>query len=184
MTEILPRNFYCQATLTVAKDLLGKVLVRETDNQETRQGVIVETEAYRGPADLAAHSSSGITKRTQAMFGPAGHAYVYLIYGIHHCFNVVSKKPGEAVLIRALEPIGDWPQQVAAGPGKLTRWLDITRDFYGWDLTRGERLWIADANNPQSKIIRAKRIGVDYAGEWAEKLWRFYLANSPSVSQK
>jgi DNA-3-methyladenine glycosylase len=165
---VLGRGFYQRATVTVAKDLLGKYLVRRT-LRGTVCGRIVETEAYDGPEDLACHSCHGKTERTKVMFGPAGHAYVYLIYGVHYCFNVVTKKPGSAVLIRALE------QKEASGPGKLCQWLEIDKKFNGWDLTQGRRLWIADAGGAVPKIKSSPRIGVDYAGEWAQKPWRFFV---------
>jgi DNA-3-methyladenine glycosylase len=178
----LRRSFYARETLTVARELLGLHLVHFVAGRR-RVGRIVETEAYRGPKDLAAHSARGRTKRTEVMFGPAGHAYVYLIYGVWDCFNVVTATDGvpHAVLVRALEPV----EGVAAsthGPGLLCRALGIDRSLHGADLTGGE-LWIempADYRKP--RVARATRIGVDYAGAWAKKPWRFFDADSPYVS--
>jgi len=181
------RSFYQNPTLKVAKELLGKYLVRELENGERLEGRIVETEAYCGPEDLACHSSRGRTKRTEVMFGPAGHAYVYLIYGMHHCLNVVTGEAGAAVLIRALEPTAttrdEVPKDVASGPGKLCRFMKIGKNFNGWDLTKGEKLWIEDRKEPTPKIVSAPRVGVAYAKEYAKKPWRFYIKNSSCVSQ-
>jgi DNA-3-methyladenine glycosylase len=144
---------------------------------------IVETEAYQGPLDLAAHSSRGKTPRTEVMFGPPGHAYVYLIYGIWYCLNVVTRAAGtpHAVLIRALEPVSGIEQKTS-GPGLLCKALNIDRRLNGADLC-ADTLWIATPEETyRPRITRATRIGVDYAGTWAAKLWRFYDANSPYVS--
>jgi DNA-3-methyladenine glycosylase len=178
----LPRSFYARETLTVAKDLIGMHLVRAGDGQR-QVGRIVETEAYKGPQDLAAHSARGRTARTEVMFGPPGHAYVYLIYGMWHCLNVVTVAVDvpHAVLIRALEPVAG----IAAathGPGLLCRALGIDRTLNGVDLD-GSVLWI-EAPEPAApvRVARSPRIGVDYAGDWARKPWRFYDAASPHVS--
>jgi DNA-3-methyladenine glycosylase len=144
---------------------------------------IVETEAYQGPQDLAAHSSRGRTARTEVMFGPPGHAYVYLIYGIWYCLNVVTRAAGtpHAVLIRALEPIAH-VEQKTSGPGLLCKALGIDRRLNGVDLC-ADALWIeAPAQLRKPRVTRATRIGVDYAGAWAAKLWRFYDAESACVS--
>jgi DNA-3-methyladenine glycosylase len=178
----LPRSFYTQDTLTVARELIGMHLVRRSP-QGVQIGRIVETEAYQGPQDLAAHSSRGCTPRTEVMFGPAGHAYVYLIYGMWHCVNVVTADHGvpHAVLLRALEPISGI-DNTTHGPGLLCRALHIDKSLNGEDLTLN-RLWI---ERPQEyrrpRIARATRIGVDYAGDWAKKPWRFFDRNSPYVS--
>ncbi|HEY6643120.1 DNA-3-methyladenine glycosylase [Povalibacter sp.] len=183
-TRKLPRSFYAHETLTVAKELLGLHLVRV--GAEGRQvGRIVEVEAYKGPHDLAAHSARGRTQRTEVMFGPPGHAYVYLIYGFWNCLNVVTAAHGvpHAVLIRGLEPISGI-SDTTHGPGLLCRALGIDRTLNGTDLTGGT-LWIErplakDYRAP--KIVRSTRIGVDYAGAWAQKPWRFFDAQSPYVS--
>lgn len=178
----LPRSFYSRPTLTVARQLLGLHLIHE--NSAGRQiGRIVETEGYQGPQDLAAHSARGRTRRTEVMFGPAGHAYVYLIYGMWDCLNVVTAAQGKphAVLIRAIEPV-QAIDNTTHGPGLLCRAMHIDRSLNGVDLT-GETLWI---ERPEAfrkpKIMRSTRIGVDYAGDWAHKPWRFYDGNSPYVS--
>ncbi len=180
----LPRSFYARETLAVAKELIGLHLVRV--GQHGRQvGRIVEVEAYKGPQDLAAHSSRGRTQRTEVMFGPPGHAYVYLIYGFWNCLNVVTAAHGvpHAVLIRGLEPVTGITN-TTHGPGLLCRALDIDRTLNGMDLTGGT-LWIEqpvaeDYRAP--KVAHSTRIGVDYAGDWAKKPWRFFDAQSPYVS--
>lgn len=180
--ESLPRSFYARETLTVARELLGMHIVRR-DATHVRVGRIVETEAYKGPHDLAAHSSKGRTARTEVMFGPPGHAYVYLIYGIWNCLNVVCAAAGvpHAVLIRALEPISQL-ELPTHGPGLLCRALNIDRSLNGADL-QGPNVWIGRPNDfVPPKVVRATRIGVDYAGSWAQKPWRFYDADSPYVS--
>ena len=193
----LPRRFYLQPTLRVARALLGKILVHETA-RGTTAGRIVEVEAYRGPADRAAHSFGGRrTPRNEVMYGPPGHAYVYFIYGIHHCMNVVCQPPDvpEAVLLRALEPVNgealmrkrrglrDAPAwQLCRGPGSLCQAMGITRAENGADLTRGP-LRILDAPDaPTRSIARSPRIGVAYAGTDAARRWRFVALGSPSVS--
>jgi DNA-3-methyladenine glycosylase len=147
-------------------------------------GRIVEVEAYRGPADLAAHSSKGRTKRTEAMFGPPGHAYVYLLYGTSWAFNIVVAKEGDphAILVRALEPLEGLElmskrrakpsssRLLTNGPGKLCQALAITGADYGRDLC-GEHLYLLEGE--AGPIARSTRINVDYAGVWAERPWRF-----------
>ena len=182
MPSPLPRSFYSRGTLTVARELLGMHLVHAYDGRRC-VGRIVEVEAYKGPEDLAAHSSKGRTQRTEVMFGPAGHAYVYLIYGFWNCLNVVTATDGvpHAVLIRALEPI-EGIDNTTHGPGLLCRALEIDRTLNGADLL-GERLWIEKpARFVKPRVTRATRIGVDYAGDWAHKPWRFYDTDSPYVS--
>jgi DNA-3-methyladenine glycosylase len=178
-----PRAFFERGTLTVARALIGMHLVHD-DGQTLRAGRIVETEAYLGPRDLAAHSARGRTPRTEVMFGPPGHAYVYFIYGFWHCLNVVTGAPGvpHAVLLRALEPLGG-PDERTWGPGLLCRALAIDRRLNGADLL-GEALWIEQppAGAPPARIARTTRIGVDYAGEWAQRPWRFFDRSSPFVS--
>lgn len=183
-TRKLPRSFYARETLTVARELLGLHLVHK--NIHGRQvGRIVEVEAYKGPQDLAAHSARGRTPRTEVMFGAPGHAYVYLIYGVWDCLNVVTAAHGvpHAVLIRALEPVASI-ENTTHGPGLLCRALHIDRGLNGTDLT-GNSLWIERPPEPAyrtPKVVRATRIGVDYAGDWARKPWRFFDGDSPYVS--
>ena len=146
-------------------------------------GRIVETEAYQGPQDLAAHSAPGRTQRNAVMYGPPGHAYVYLIYGMWNCLNVVTREDGvpHAVLIRAVEPLSDIRGKTW-GPGLLCKAMHIDRRLSGADLCGGS-LWIeAPAIAKRIKIGRAPRIGVDYAGSWAHKPWRFFDRDSPYVS--
>jgi DNA-3-methyladenine glycosylase len=194
----LPRSFYLQPTLQVARALLGKILVHDTPAGRA-SGRIVEVEAYRGPADRAAHSRGGHrSPRNEAMWGPAGHAYVYFVYGMHFCVNVVTQKAGrpEAVLIRALEPLdgvplmrsrrrlpaGAPPWRLCRGPGTVCRALGITRAENATDLQRGA-LRILDAPGiPAALIARTPRIGVAYAGADALRPWRFLVRGVPAVS--
>ena len=177
------RSFFAQSTLRIARALIGMHLVHRTPHGLHR-GRIVETEAYQGPQDLAAHSARGRTARTEVMFGPPGHAYVYFIYGMWNCLNVVTARAGRphAVLLRALEPLSD-PQARTWGPGLLCQAFQIGRDLNGADLL-GSVLWLeyAPARAPAARIARAPRIGVDYAGDWAHRPWRFFDAASPYVS--
>jgi DNA-3-methyladenine glycosylase len=149
-----------------------------------RVGRIVETEAYIGSSDLACHASRGRTARTEVMFGPPGHAYVYLIYGMYHCLNVVTGRAGfpAAVLVRAVEPIARC-QGSTDGPGKLTRALAIDRRHNGIDLY-GRTLFLCARDRPRGRLATSPRIGVDYAGEWAEKPWRFFETGNAFVSRK
>jgi DNA-3-methyladenine glycosylase len=197
---ILQRAFYQQDTIKVAKNLLGKILVHESSQGKTT-GRIVETEAYRGPEDKAAHSSGGRrTARNEVMFGEKGHAYVYFIYGMYYCFNVtaghVPDKP-EAVLIRALEPVEG--QDIMAkrrgarqakavnltnGPSKLCMAMGISKSQNKTDLT-SPPLYIEDALPvPKEDILETTRIGVDYADEWKNRYWRFYIKRNSFVSAK
>lgn len=181
-----PRDFYAQKTVTVAQALLGSYLVVEHPTQ-TQVGRIVETEAYLGRLDLAAHSSKGITPRTQVMFGPPGHAYIYLIYGIHHCFNIVTEPEGSgtAVLIRALEPVHNIELN-ASGPGRLCKALELDHRYNTQDLCSGP-IYVSPppeaALQPHEHIVAAPRIGVDYAKEWATKPLRFLLSPNSFVSK-
>jgi DNA-3-methyladenine glycosylase len=177
--EPLPRSFFARDALVVARALVGTRLVHEG-----RVARIVETEAYRGPTDLACHARVGLTKRTKTLLGEAGHAYVYLIYGMYDCFNVVcgGHARGHAVLVRAVEPIdGVAPGVRTDGPGRLTRALGITRALDGHDLTKAP-LVIAEREK-RPKVVVTARIGVAYAGEIADAPWRFYDAESEHVSR-
>lgn len=183
MSLRLSRDFYARATLKVARELIGMHLVHD-DGKLRRVGRIVETEGYRGPLDLAAHSARGHTPRTSVMFGPPGYAYVYLIYGIWNCLNVVTAAEGKphAVLLRALEPIANLNDSTW-GPGLLCRAMRIDRTLNAADLC-GQTLWLERpaGMKPPPRIARATRIGVDYAGEWALRPWRFFDRDSPYVS--
>ena len=182
---ILPRDFYERPTLNVARDLLGKVLVHEV-NGLRMAGRIVETEAYVGEHDLACHAAKGRTRRTEVLFGPPGHAYVYLIYGMHFCFNVVTMPEGTAaaVLVRGVEPLqGLQPELQTNGPGKLCRAMQITLQQNRLDLL-GSNLWIEDAPRiGPARVERGPRVGVDYSGEWAQKPYRLWIRGNPFVSK-
>lgn len=172
--RILTRAYFERPTLQVARGLLGKYLVR-ANGRRTLAARIIEVEAYVGPKDRASHASRGWTQRTAVMFGPPGIAYVYLVYGMHYCFNIVTERDAypAAVLIRAVEEGG----LLIDGPGRVCRHLQIDRSLNEADLTIGERLWLEDRGRRVSRaaIGAYPRIGVDYAGRWAKKLWRFRL---------
>ena len=180
----LERSFYDRDTIQVAQELLGKLLVRKVDGAQ-RVGRIVEVEAYLGPHDLAAHSARGLTPRTRVMFGPPGHAYVYLIYGVYHCMNVVTQAEGTAaaVLLRALEPVDNVAGRTQ-GPGLLCRAMEIDKRLNGHDLLSEDLFIAAGEPAPRFSIARRPRIGVDYAGVWARRLLRFYIRGNPYVSRK
>ena len=172
--KILPRVYFNRPTLSVARSLIGKYLVRSI-NGRMLAGKIVEVEAYVGPQDKACHASKGRTQRTEVLFGPPGVAYVYLIYGMYHCLNVVTEREEfpSAILIRAIEIDGE----LIDGPGRLCRALQIDRRLNRADLTTGESLWFEDrgALVERGAVGAHPRVGVDYAGEWAKKPWRFRL---------
>jgi DNA-3-methyladenine glycosylase len=195
MPAKLPRSFYSRPALDVANDLLGKVLVRRI-GRKNLSGKIVETEAYTGPHDLACHASKGHTPRTSVMFGPPGYAYVYMIYGFYFCLNVVTEPPGypAAVLIRAIEPLDNVglmrklrknPERetnVTSGPGKLCMAMLIDKQLNGADLL-GTAIWIEDRSLDAGNILTSPRVGVDYAGEFKDKPWRFFVEGNPYVSR-
>ena len=186
---ILPRSFYERGTVDVARDLLGKVL-----KHGPAAGIIVETEAYLGGDDLASHSAVGITNRTRVIFGPGGHAYVYLSYGMHDCMNIVAEPAGTpgCVLVRALEPIegldlmrarrpkARTDRDLASGPGKLTRALGITRKHTGADMTRGDLVVMARPALSASQIVVTPRIGIT---KCAELPLRFFIKGNKFVSR-
>jgi DNA-3-methyladenine glycosylase len=180
----LPRSFYDRDTILVARELLGKHLVHVIDGV-ARIGRIVETEAYLGPHDRAAHSARGLTPRTKVMFGPPGHAYVYLIYGVHWCANVVTQAEGHAsaVLLRALEPVANLEGKTS-GPALLCKAMEIDKRLHGHDLLSRD-FFIADPGAAAPiRIVRRPRIGVDYAGpRWAGRLLRFYERGNAFVSR-
>ena len=218
----LQRDFFNRNTVIVAQELLGKYLVRRVVENRTAspknpksdfhypvakiiRAKIIETEAYCGSDDLACHASKGITPRTKVMFGPPGHAYVYLIYGMYHCLNIVTEKEGypSAVLIRGCELVksearnpkyetisnfknsnlgfvSNFDIRISNlnldGPGKLCRGLKKDKRLNDANICLNKELWVEDGEEiPNNKIKRSKRIGVDYAGKWKDKLWRFYL---------
>lgn len=180
----LSRSFYAAKTVDVAKALLGCRIVRTRDDGRVQIARIVETEAYLGEHDLAAHSAKGRTPRTETMFGPPGHLYVYLIYGMHHCFNFVTepKDHASAVLIRACEPLQAIDDRTD-GPGRLARALSVDRTMNGIDLTKRGAFYVGARAGDVGKILRGPRVGVDYAGVWAKKPLRFWLASSSYVSK-
>lgn len=167
----LPRRFYARDAATVARGLLGKVLVHDADGIR-RRARITETEAYVGSHDLASHSRHGRTARNATMFGPPGHAYVYFVYGLHNCVNVVTgdEGVGEAVLLRAAEPLDGWDARLT-GPALLCKAFGITRELDGADLLKGP-LTVHDGPAPR-KVERTARIGVGYAKDWAHRPLRF-----------
>ena len=180
----LPREFYDRDTVEVARELLGKLLVHVSGGRE-RVGRIVEVEAYLGPHDLAAHSAKGLTPRTKVMFGPPGHAYVYLIYGMYHCMNVVTQAEGKAsaVLLRALEPVKHVRERTQ-GPGLLCKAMHIDRRLNGRDLLSDGFHIADDGSHRRLSIVKRPRVGVDYAGHWARRLLRFYIRGNEFVSRR
>ena len=195
----LPRGFYTRPdVLTVARDLLGRLLVTRAPRGSRVSGIIVETEAYRGPEDRASHAYGGRrTERTQTMYALGGTAYVYFVYGMYYQFNVVTdvEDVPHAVLVRALEPVegvatmrrrrrGLGDLDLTSGPGKLCLALGIDRRLDRADLL-GDRVWIEAGRGslPRAAITRGPRVGIDYAGAWATRPWRFWIKDSPFVSR-
>ncbi|MCO6510053.1 MAG: DNA-3-methyladenine glycosylase [Aridibacter famidurans] len=194
----LPRSFYLREdTLEVARDLLGKTLVVPDEAGDRVSGKIVEVEAYMGIEDKAAHSFGGrLTDRTKVIFGPGGTAYVFFVYGVYHQLNVVTgpEDHPHVVLVRAIEPLenldrmrerrGKMPDRnLTSGPGKLCIALGIDKSFYGEDLT-GNRIWLEDTPSvAASEIASGPRVGIDYAGEYVGKPWRYWLKDNPFVSK-
>ncbi len=195
--ERLKREFYNRDTLTVARELLGTYLVHASEEGKT-VGKIVEVEAYIGPDDAASHAYKGLnSKRTKVQFGPGGYAYIYLIYGMYHCFNVVTNLPNhpEVVLIRALEPVMGLKlikkrkgtnklASLCNGPGKLCKSMGIRKEHYGTDLC-GDRIYIS--RNIKSEeafdIEETKRININYAGKDKDLPWRFIIKGNSFVSK-
>lgn len=196
----LPLSFYRRSdVVTIAKDLVGKVLCSQIGDTFT-SGIIIETEAYCGRGDKACHANEGTrTQRTETMYQAGGIAYIYLCYGIHHLFNVVTnvEDKADAVLIRAIQPLDGKDVMLArrnthnitpaltAGPGRLTQALGITTDWDGTALTKN-RIWIEDRATglSESPLVETQRVGVDYAGEDAKLSWRFYPEENKWISQK
>jgi DNA-3-methyladenine glycosylase len=180
----LPRAFYDRDTIAVARDLLGKYLVHVVRGVE-RIGRIVEAEAYLGPHDLAAHSARGLTERTKVMFGPPGHAYVYMIYGMYFCMNVVTQRAGHAsaVLLRAVEPVKNIEERTQ-GPGLLCQAMRIDKRFNGHDLISKNFYIAASTKTEPLVIVKRPRVGVDYAGPWARRHLRFYIKGNSFVSKR
>jgi len=178
----LPREFYAQPALDLAIQLPGTILTRRVDG-ELRRARLIEVEAYLGPKDLASHSSKGRTARTEVMFGPPGHAYVYFIYGMHFMLNIVAgvKGDAEALLVRGAEPLDGWDVDLS-GPGRVARAFGVTRADNGLDLT-GEDLFLVDDPAYEPRIVRRKRVGVDYARHWKDRLLRFIDAKNPDAQK-
>jgi DNA-3-methyladenine glycosylase len=195
----LPREFYArQNVLTVARELLGKLLVVRANDGSRVSGMIVETEAYRGPEDRASHAYGGRrTKRTETMYQLGGTVYVYFVYGMYYQFNVVTniRDTPHAVLVRALQPVEGIEnmrdrrqthsdRNLTSGPGKLCIAMGIDRKLDREDLL-GERVWIEEGEKiPGTRIATGPRVGIDYAEEWTEKPWRFWLKDNPFVSKR
>jgi DNA-3-methyladenine glycosylase len=190
----LPRRFYTRETLTVAEELLGKQLVKNTNNARL-VGRIVEVEAYRGSDDPGSHAYRGMTPRNRLMFGEGGFAYVYFTYGKHHCFNVTTGREGTpgAVLVRALEPMEGVEimqknrrrrrmRDLTNGPGKLTEAMRITKRQNGLDLTEGGELFIRRPRVEENfEVVVARRVGIRFG---VKKPWRFYIKNNEFVSRR
>lgn len=198
MPKKLPREFYTrQDTMSAVEALLGKRLVVPDESGTRVSGRIVEVEAYLGVEDKAAHSYGGRrTTRTEVMFGEGGRAYVFFVYGMYHQFNVVfgGEDTPHVALVRAVEPLenlermrerrGPMPDSnLTSGPGKLCIALGIDKSFYGEDLT-GERIWLEEGDPMDGVVVRSgPRVGIDYAEEFAEKPWRFWIDGNPFVSR-
>ncbi|MCX7779238.1 MAG: DNA-3-methyladenine glycosylase [Patescibacteria group bacterium] len=193
MKKRLTRNFFTRPTLIVAKDLLGKFLVRKFGNK-ILAGKVVETEAYLGPQDKASHGyRMKKTTRNKAEYLIGGHIYIYLVYGLYWQLNISTEKAGlpRCILIRALEPVMIKnktlnKKKITNGPGKLCQWLKLNQSFYGEDLIKSQRIWLEDCGIKikREEIAMSKRIGIDYAGRyWANRKLRFYLKNNPFVSK-
>lgn len=182
--QVLPESFYARDPLVVARELLGATLVHEHPERGRIAGRIVETEAYRGQEDLACHASAGRTKRAEVLYGPPGRAYVYLIYGMYHLFNCVAWPEDEpaAVLVRAVEPVAGIGRSTD-GPGKLTRAMGIDLRHNRLRLDRGPVTIVAGDEVVDEAVATGPRIGVDYAGEWAARPWRFWVRGSRHVSR-
>ena len=198
MKEIIKKNFYLRNGLEVARDLLGKIIVREID-EEKFYFKIVETEAYLGPEDKGAHSYGGkVTPRTKPIFDEGGITYIYLIYGMYYCLNIVANKENvpHCVLIRAVEPVSEKDiafskanrpikskklQDLTNGPGKLCKALKIDKGLNEIDVTKKGELYILEGEEPD-EIVMDKRINIDYAEEYKDKEWRFYIQGNPYVS--
>jgi len=194
-TKLKP-NFFKRPTLDVARKLLGKYLVVKK-GKNMLSGKIVETEAYIGEDDLACHASKGRTQRSETLYKKAGTVYVYLIYGMYSCFNIVTEKEEfpSAVLVRAVEPIEgvkvmkqkrktDILHNLTSGPGKLCKAFDIDREMNGMSVF-GKDIWIEDRGDvvKNTDVKKAKRIGVEYAGKCRNHLWRFYMKQNDFISR-
>jgi DNA-3-methyladenine glycosylase len=178
----LGRDFFARSALELGARLPGVVMARRV-GRTLRRARLVEVEAYLGPKDLASHSSKGRTARTEVMFGPPGRAYVYFIYGMHWMFNLVAGSEGDAhaVLVRAAQPLDDWDADLT-GPARLAKAFGITGDDNGLDLVRGDLALLADSRY-EARVVRSKRINIDYAGVWKERLLRFVDVRNPVAAR-
>ncbi len=200
MSRVIPKNYYQNPdTLYLAKDLLGKTLFTHF-KQQLCSAKIIETEAYIAPDDRGSHAYNNLrTKRTETMFGEGGRAYIYLCYGIHSMVNVVTgpKESAHAVLIRAVEPLSNFSAMksrvktkkkdilLGSGPGNVCKSMGITTQHNNLEFFTKENIWIEDNNITidNSQIIESPRVGIAYAKEWANRNWRFYIKDHPSVSK-
>lgn len=202
---IIDKEFYNRSAIDVANDLLGKVLVREVDGKVLK-GKIVETESYVGAIDKACHAYNGRrTKRTEILYSDCGVAYIYFIYGLYHCFNIVTneKEVAEAVLIRAVEPLNEFDyisqvrykkkfneltkaqiKNLTNGPSKLCLAYLIDKDLNGDKIYEKGRIYLEESEEKDFEIVKTKRIGIDYAEEAKDFLWRFYIKDNDFVSKK
>ncbi len=184
MGAIRTREYFARKPLSVARSLLGDVLVHRLPGRDVRRGRIMETEAYLGPHDLAAHSSKGRTARTEVMFGQPGLVYVYFIYGMHHCINVVTGN-GSAVLIRALEPLDELDARLD-GPGRLTSAFGINRSHNGLDFAGVDSPLFIESGEavPNRNVLRGPRVGLGACGQWADKPYRFRVKTFKQMLQR
>ena len=193
------REYFLRDALEVGPEILGHYLIRKI-NGRTVKTMITEVEAYVGPEDKGAHTyKNKRTARTEPMFSEGGHAYVYLIYGMYNCINIVCQRKGkpEALLLRAVEPLNEFDllfdnrspvkniHNLSNGPGKLCSALGIDRTFSGYDLISGKELYLEkNEHRKDIEVVCSKRIGIDYAEEYRDKLWRFYIKNNKFISKK
>lgn len=199
MPKVLSHSFYRRDdVVNISRELLGMVLCTKFNGVVRTAGIITETEAYRGRDDKACHAHGKRTERTEVMYHDGGKAYVYLCYGIHYLFNIVTNTEGvaDAILVRAIKPVEGIElmltrrgqekvtPKLTAGPGRMSQSLGITTDYYGLDLTGNQSIWIEDRGHilTQDEIASSPRIGVDYAGEDAKRPWRFFVKDSKWVS--
>lgn len=181
----LKRPFYARPALTIAKDILGKRIIRRYRGKKII-GNIVEVEVYYSVKDRASHAFGGkLTKRNRAEYLEGGHVYIYLVYGMHWQFNISTGQEGhpECILIRAVEPLQGFKDREGSGPGKFCKVFKLNKSFYGEDLTESKRLWLEESGE-KVNIKRGPRIGIDYAGPyWSKVPWRFWVAGNRFVSK-
>jgi len=185
MQNKLNMNFFARPALVVAKDILGKYIVRVYRGKKII-GKIVEVEVYYSAKDRASHAFGGkVTERNRAEYLVGGHVYIYLVYGMHWQFNISTGPEGhpECLLVRAVEPVQGFSDRAASGPGKFCKIFKLDKSFYGEDLTGSKKLWLEE--NPEKvKIKKGPRIGIDYAGPyWSRIPWRFWIKDNPYISR-